>query len=144
MPIPVPDPAAYLCGRWRIRRSIADGTRRGTFTGTATFVEGDTAQPPGLRYREDGVLELGGHRGRAYRELTYLRAADGVLAVTFSDGRPFHDLDLRDGTWRAHHPCRADGYDGTFTVLSADHWRQVWRVRGPAKDQLIATDFHRA
>jgi hypothetical protein len=28
-------------------------------------------------------------------------------------------------------------------VRDADHWRTVWRVRGPAKDLLLVTDYSR-
>ncbi|HEY3684030.1 MAG TPA: DUF6314 family protein [Streptosporangiaceae bacterium] len=139
---PVADPAGYLAGSWRIERRLSDdaaGTR-GTFTGTAVF----TPDGGALAYEERGVLDLGHWSGESYRRLRYAPSGPGVMAVAFADGSPFHDLDLRTGSWRTHHPCRADAYEGAFTVISADEWRQRWRVRGPAKDQIIESVFRRA
>ena len=135
----VPDPLAYLTGAWTLTRDLTDDGRTGTFTGTATFVPDAT----GLAYAERGVLDLGHWTGDSYRHLHYAPASPGVLTVTFEDGRFFHDLDLRTGAWTAHHPCRADAYEGRFTVLSEDEWRQEWLVRGPAKDQVIVSAFSR-
>jgi len=135
----VPDPLRYLTGTWSITRTLNDAGRTGTFTGTATF----TPDGGGLAYEERGVLDLGHWHGDSYRRLHYAPAPSGLLAVTFEDGRFFHDLDLSGGEWTVHHPCRADAYEGRFTVLSADEWRQEWRVRGPAKDQLIQSVFSR-
>ncbi len=69
--------------------------------------------------------------------------ADGTTDVRFADGRPFHDLDLSSGRHVADHPCSADLYRGEFTVRDEDHWRTVWRVRGPAKDLVLTTDYAR-
>jgi hypothetical protein len=139
---PVPDPVGYLAGRWTIERRLSDdaaGTH-GTFTGVGVF----TADGGGLAYEEHGTLDLGHWRGESYRRLRYTPAGPGVLTVEFADGRPFHDLDLRTGFWHAHHPCRADAYEGAFTAVSAEEWHQCWRVHGPAKDQVIDSVFHRA
>ncbi|MGK5629992.1 DUF6314 family protein [Streptomyces sp. URMC 123] len=141
---PVPDAAAHLAGRWtvdRVLRDLATGTH-GSFRGTADF----TPAPDGdgcLLHIEDGELDWAGARGRAGRTLRLLPAPDGTAEVTFADGRPFHDLDLRTGHWTTRHPCGPDVYDGTFTVLSADTWRVSWRVTGRAKDQLLTTVYRR-
>lgn len=144
-PYPVADPSGYLSGTWRLTRRVRDEVPgvHGTFTGTAVFVpDGDT-----LAYTEDGVLELDGphgrYRGPAHRALRYLPDGPGRLAVTFADGRPFHDLDLRTGHCRTHHPCGADAYTGEVTVRSADHWQQTWHVHGPAKSQHLASAYTR-
>ena len=63
--------------------------------------------------------------------------------MRFADGRFFHGLDLRSGRHIADHPCSADLYRGDFTVRDADHWRVVWRVRGPAKDLELVTEYAR-
>ncbi|GAA4211087.1 DUF6314 family protein [Actinocatenispora rupis] len=138
---PVADPIAYLTGRWTLDRHITDlstgGT--GTFTGIGEF----RPDGPDLAYSERGELRFGGHVGPAWRALTYRASGDG-LRVEFDDGRHFHDLDLRTGTWTVTHPCRADAYAGEFRVTSADHWVQDWRVTGPAKDLRLHTTFTRA
>ena len=135
------DLAGFLAGRWRMDREIVDaaGERIGSFRGVATFTEREW----GLDYREDGVLELGGHRGPASRSLQYRLADAGRAEVRFDHGGWFHDLDLRSGRWQVTHPCRADEYRGEFVVLDADRWRQEWRVSGPAKDYVMVTLFAR-
>lgn len=137
----VPDPVAYLTGRWTLDRRITDlsAGQSGTFTGTGEFRPTDD----GLAYAERGELRLGPHVGPAWRAYTYRRAGDG-LRVEFDDGRFFHDLDLRTGVWTVTHPCRADAYAGEFRVLSPDRWTQDWRVTGPAKGLRLVTTFTRA
>lgn len=139
MTFPVPDPLAYLAGRWSITRTLSDTNTSGTFTGSATF----TPDAKGLSYEERGVLDLGHWRGESYRILHYAPVSPGILTATFPNGRFFHDLDLRTGVWTAHHPCGADAYEGRFMALSENEWHQKWRVHGPAKDQLIESVFHR-
>ncbi|WP_308293172.1 DUF6314 family protein [Streptomyces sp. TS71-3] len=98
----------------------------------------------GLLSREAGTFTWQGTSRPAERVLRFLpgeRAGTGH--VEFTDGRPFHDLDLTSGHHIAHHPCAADDYRGEFTVLGPDRWRTVWRVAGPAKDQLLVTEYTR-
>lgn len=137
----VEDALAWLAGRWRLDRTLADltGGGAGRFRGIAEF-EPDGA---GLRYHEAGTLEWGEHRGPAERTLRYLPAGGSLLRVEFEDGRFFHDLDLSGGAWRVVHPCRADEYRGEFTVLGPDAFRQLWTVTGPAKRQRLETAFRR-
>ncbi|NLU69320.1 DUF6314 family protein [Streptomyces sp. HNM0574] len=141
-PHPVPDTLGYLAGRWSVRRRLRDDASGGAghFTGTAVF-----RQPADGRWlhEEDGVLEWNGVRNDARRTLRLDALPDGTAEVSFADGRPFHRLDLRTGTWHAHHPCGRDHYEGTFTVVSPAEWHLRWRVRGPAKDQLLSTVYRR-
>lgn len=140
----VPDAAAYLAGRWHIERTVHDlrADTTGTFRGTADFIPDG---PDGaLRHAEEGVLTWQGVEHPATRTLWLRPRTDGTAAVTFEDGRPFHDLDLRSGRWTAVHPCAADHYEGTFTVLAADRWDLTWRVTGPHKDQLLRSVHRRA
>ncbi|KUL34348.1 hypothetical protein ADL22_30275 [Streptomyces sp. NRRL F-4489] len=140
----VADTAAYLTGRWHIERAVHDlrtGTE-GSFRGTAEI----RPDGPGgtLVHLEEGELTWQGTVHPATRTLRIGPRPDGTAAVTFADGRPFHDLDLRTGRWTAHHPCAADRYEGTFTALNADRWHLRWRVTGPAKDQLLRSVYRRA
>jgi hypothetical protein len=80
----------------------------------------------------------------AERTLRFLPGPSPATAlVQFSDGRPFHDLDLSTGRYVADHPCAADLYRGEFTVRDENRWRTVWRVGGPAKDLVLTTDYTR-
>lgn len=140
---PVADVAGYLSGRWSIARTVHDlrtGTE-GRFHGTADF----RPAPAGgaLLHVEEGELTWDGTAYPASRTLRLRPRPDGSAAIDFADGRPFHDLDLTTGRWTAVHPCAEDRYEGTFTVRSADEWHLEWRVTGPAKRQLLRTEYRR-
>jgi hypothetical protein len=140
---PVTDVLRHLAGSWRTERTVRDlaSGDEGRFSGTTAFgrLEGG-----GLLSEESGVFVWQGVPRPAERTLRFLPGgAPGTAHVQFSDGRPFHDLDLTSGHHVADHPCAADLYRGEFTVLDADHWRTVWRVGGPAKDLLLTTDYTR-
>ncbi|MFG2141193.1 DUF6314 family protein [Streptomyces sp. NPDC048650] len=143
VPYPVPDAAAYLAGGWRIERSVADlrSGALGSFRGIAHF--GPDAAGDGLLHHEEGELTWGETVHPASRTLRLRPLPDGTAEVHFADGRPFHALDLRSGRWIAVHPCAADRYEGTFTVVAADEWHLAWRVGGPAKDQLLRSVYRR-
>jgi hypothetical protein len=141
---PVPEVLAFLAGSWRVERSVRDlaSGDEGRFHGTTVF---SPCEGGALLHRESGTFTWQGVARPAERTLRFLPgAADaGTADVRFADGRPFHDLDLTTGHWVADHPCAADLYRGEFTVRDADRWRTVWRVRGPAKDLVLATDYAR-
>ncbi|MGW1392841.1 DUF6314 family protein [Streptomyces nigra] len=140
---PVPEVLSYLAGRWRVDRSVRDlaSGDEGSFTGTTVF---GSLEGGGLLHRESGEFVWRGVPRPAERTLRFLPGgAPGTVDVRFADGRPFHDLDLRTGRHIADHPCSADLYRGEFTVRDEDHWRTVWRVRGPAKDLVLTTDYAR-
>ncbi|MFF1321270.1 DUF6314 family protein [Streptomyces chartreusis] len=152
---PVPDALAYLAGGWRAERSVRDlaSGDEGEFSGTTVFEPLEDGEPPpglpqgarrGLLHRESGTFVWRGVPRPAERTLRFLPGSSrGTVDVRFADGRPFHDLDLSSGRHVADHPCSADLYRGEFTVRDADHWRSVWRVRGPAKDLVLTTDYAR-
>ncbi|MFE6485752.1 DUF6314 family protein [Streptomyces sp. NPDC057757] len=99
---------------------------------------------PGLLHHESGTFVWQGTPRPAERTLWFLPGQGaGTADVRFSDGRPFHDLDLTSGRFVADHPCSADLYRGEFTALDAHRWRTVWRVAGPAKDLVLTTDYTR-
>ncbi|MER6403801.1 DUF6314 family protein [Streptomyces viridosporus] len=139
---PVPDVVAHLRGRWRVERTVRDlaSGDLGRFEGVTVFgpLEGG-----GLLHRESGTFTWRGVARPAERTLRFLPGPGGTARVRFADGRPFHDLDLSTGRHVADHPCSADLYRGEFTVRDEDHWRTVWRVRGPAKDLELTTDYAR-
>ncbi|HEY8584685.1 MAG TPA: DUF6314 family protein [Capillimicrobium sp.] len=138
-PDPGSDLAGYLAGAWRVERDVRDGERHGRFEGVATF----TQEPGGeLRWDETGELRLGPYRGPARRQLRLVPDGD-AWEVRFEDGRPFHRLDLRAGRWTAGHDCRADRYDGVFSIAGDDAFEVAWDVAGPAKDQRILSRYER-
>ncbi|MER5177877.1 DUF6314 family protein [Streptomyces sp. NPDC002896] len=155
---PVPDVLAYLAGSWEVDRTVRDlaSGAEGTFSGTTVFGPlesgGHDGNPEGgLHHADDGLLhhESGtfvwqGTPRPAERTLRFLPGRPpGTALVQFSDGRPFHDLDLTSGHHAADHPCSADFYRGEFTVQGPDRWRTVWRVTGPAKDLFLVTEYTR-
>ncbi|WP_128427895.1 DUF6314 family protein [Streptomyces cyaneus] len=140
---PVPDVLTYLAGSWRVERSVRDlaSGAVGEFSGTTVFAP---LEGGGLLHHESGTFVWQGVPRPAERTLRFLPGtARGTADVRFADGRPFHDLDLSSGRYIADHPCSADLYRGEFTVLDEDHWRTVWRVRGPTKDLVLTTDYAR-
>lgn len=142
---PVADALAHLAGRWRVRRDVRDAGSGavGEFRGGAGFSPLDGG---GLLYREAGTFVWQGAGRAAERTLRFLpgaAGAPGTAQVCFADGRAFHGLDLTTGHHVAEHLCSADLYRGEFSVLDADRWRTVWRVTGPAKDLLLATEYVR-
>ncbi len=142
-PPPVRDTAAFLTGRWTVDRTLVDlrTDSRGTFRGTAEFRWSDDGAC--VLHVEDGELSWNGTVGRAGRTLKLFPRADGTAEVTFADGRFFHDLDLRGGSWTTRHPCAPDLYDGTFTVVPPGEWHVRWRTTGPEKDQLLRSVYRR-
>jgi hypothetical protein len=133
-------PDSFLPGRWTVERTVTDAALgEGTFAGEAVF------EPDGdeLVWRERGRLRLGAYEGPAARTLRIVADGDGWL-VRFADGRPFHALDLREGACAVAHPCGEDRYEGEYRVTGPDELLVRWRVRGPAKDGLIASRYRRA
>ncbi|MGW7577499.1 DUF6314 family protein [Streptomyces sp. NPDC054765] len=133
----------YLSGRWSIERTVCDlrTGAAGSFRGTAEFRPDATGEV--LLHLEEGRLHWGGAVHPASRTLRLRPRPDGTAEVAFADGRPFHDLDLRTGRWSAVHPCAEDRYEGTFTVAGTDTWHLRWQVGGPAKDQLLSSEYRR-
>ena len=137
----VKDLKAFLEGPWKLERSLKDSLRdeNGALVGAASFM----AAGGGLDYREEGVLSLGDHRGAAHQAYRYDFPALGQAAVSFTDGRFFHDLDLTAGIWTCAHRCSDDDYAGEFRALNADLLQVLWRVKGPRKDMLLDGLYHR-
>ncbi len=143
----------YLAGDWDVVREIADHRSgvAGSFRGRASFrprPDSAAAGPNGLDGRileltEQGELRFGGHHGSARRSLLYYGCSDGSADVRFADGREFYCLDLRTGSCRALHPCRADRYAVTVTWLSDDSFTEVWQVTGPDKDYDLTSVYTR-
>jgi hypothetical protein len=140
-PWPVAQLRPFLAGAWSIRRSIIDRQLgiSGTYTGVAEF----TAFKDDLRYRELGELSFGSYRGVAHRDLLFALQNDGCAEVLFHDGRPFHTLDLRNGTDRVTHLCGSDAYYGCFEATDPESLCVDWVIKGPRKNQQLSTCYTR-
>jgi hypothetical protein len=136
----VVDTFSFLLGKWTLERSLRDhrsGTD-GRFEGSAAIVQapsgGKAGDGPRARYDEAGTLRFGRHEGPASRSLELVRLQSSVVMLYFTDGKPFVDLDLRNGTWRSSHPCGEDHYEIVTVVRSPGEVEEHWRVRGPTED----------
>jgi len=137
----VSDTLDYLAGDWALERAIVDhhAGLTGSFHGDGAL---RTSERRG-RYEERGRLCFGGYDGSAHRALDLVATTGGAVAVRFTDGRPFFDLDLVTGACSAVHPCRQDRYQLEFKVGSADVLLERWRVTGPAKNYEAQTTWRR-
>lgn len=137
----VPDTLAYLTGSWTLSRAIVDHRTgaTGSFDGDAEVL----ARGRRGRYEEHGRLRFGSYDGSARRALDLVGTDGGGVAVLFTNGRPFLDLDLAGGVYRGVHLCSRDRYELEFAVSSPDILLERWRVRGPTKDYEARTTWRR-
>ena len=143
------DTLEFLLGTWELGRSIEDRRSHisGYFRGTAVVALGSSPSGGGgcrATYDEGGELCLGAHTGPASRHLELATRPDSrVVVISFADGRPFVDLDIRAGEWRALHDCGADCYELVTVVQSHCVVEERWHVRGPGKDYDAVTTLTR-
>ena len=145
----IEDAFTFFVGIWDLDRSIED--RRspacGTFTGRASLTEisaaAESAAAERLCYEETGELVFGAYRGPAHRTLEYVRLHDASVLLCFADGRPFIDVDLREGHCTRTHDCGEDRYEISMAAISHDLVEERWRVRGPQKDYDAVTTLRR-
>ena len=138
---PVDDLASFLVGSWQLTREIID--RR---TDTTTWMSGTAnvhVDTNVLVQQENGLLDLGDQQIDSSSSRRYLLRDPAVADVTFEDGRPFHDLDLRTGSWSPTYLCGADKYEGKFIVIDQTQWTTTWTVTGPAKDMTLVSSYER-
>ncbi len=130
----------FLQGRWLVERLFLDCTEgnRGTFSGIACFSEAGAGD---LSYHEEGQMCYGNHTGVARRYYLYRFPSAYLAMVRLADGRPFHDLDLRQGHWQSIHVCREDCYRGRIRAWSRDRWELRWEVLGPHKNLEIISHY---
>ena len=107
-------------GTWSIERRIdhADGPAA-RFDGQVGFSRRDGQ----LIYREEGVLTLDGQGPiKAERSYLWLDDGEGGVAVLFSDGRDFHQIDLTVTAPRDKHWCDPDTYDVEYGFGDWPDW----------------------
>ncbi|OYD68898.1 DUF6314 family protein [Rhodococcus sp. OK302] len=133
------DPIA-LVGEWNFDRTIDDRV-----AGAMKRVVGQTiieeAVDGRFRWYESGTLFDGDLELPVFRTL-FVEQHDGDWAVTFEDGREFHDWNPGHDV---EHLCGADTYRGRIDVAeTADaEWSVVWTVSGPSKDYTMTTHLTR-
>lgn len=134
--------AQYLNGSWSVARTIHDRRTdsRTPWSGTASFSPDDDA----LLYLENGTLTLDGNTLATSRSYIYKPQNAQNMDVFFDDGRPFHDLNLEQGTWHPRHLCGDDVYNGEFHVVDDNTLTIVWNITGPHKDIRITSTLRRA
>lgn len=132
----------FLLGDWDIRRHLVDIRLglEGRFEGTARFAPDG---PRAAGYHEQGILTWPGHAGPAYRSLRCASSGEHRVAFSFTDGRPFHVLELRSDGFDIDHPCGADRYAGRFVLVGNDEWRATWEVEGPRKRLRLEGTYRR-
>lgn len=136
----IPDTLDFLLGKWQVQRDICDRrlNLRGNFRGASTFIPANQIDSDraikALNFNEDGLLCFGTYRGQAHRELQYIEGSLSIVNVSFVDGRPFIDIDLREGSWQSVHSCSGDIYEIRYFVRSETCMEEQWIVRGEKKD----------
>ena len=96
-----------LLGTWRVERTVHDhrGGDHGHFRGTATFLRHDDAlNDDRVRFDEIGDYSVGDYQGEARRSLEYVASSESTVAIAFTDGHHFIDLDLASGESRRRAP----------------------------------------
>lgn len=120
-------------GSWCVSRQITPAVDPpGRFHGEATWAR----VPQGLAYHEIGELQVGAHPAMQ-AERRYLWRDD--LTVWFEDGRFFHQVPPDGG--ETGHWCDPDQYDVSYDFATWPEFRVTWRVRGPAKDYTMVTEY---
>lgn len=123
-------------GVFLLHRQIAHANAPpATFTGKAVW----TPKGDGLSYHETGLLEIRGHQPMP-SERRYFWAPD--LRIYFDDGRFFHQVPASGGS--AAHWCDPDQYSATYDFMNWPAFQVVWRVKGPAKDYRMVSQYEKA
>ncbi len=135
MPIRLED----FTGLWSLARRINDAR-----AGAEGRLEGQAEFRPlgvGLICEERGVLHFAsGDPMQVSRRYFWRAESAGRIAVSFEDGRPFHDFAL-GAIAEAAHDCAPDHYHVAYDFSHWPNWRAVWTVKGPRKDYVSVSDY---
>lgn len=130
-----------FAGRWSITRTIDDAFSQSKveFAGECIFEPKDGV----LDYLETGTLHLeSGAEFLATRKYLW-RQGDGVIEVSFEDGRLFHKIDCAQVASMDIHICGDDTYQVAYDFALWPNWTAVWNVKGPRKDYRMSSDHVR-
>ena len=138
----------FLLGVWDVNRTIEDHRlgASGSFLGTAIFQKVPAIDNPVLHralYGETGMLSFGHYQNSASRHLELRESNGSAVALFFSDGRYFVDLDLTAEIWESSHFCGDDRYKISTVAISRDSFQECWNVRGPRKSYDAVTTLTR-
>lgn len=130
-----------FAGLWQFSREIEDlaGGQRLFVQGICRFVKGTE----GLMLLEEGMLTIPGQPPLKAERRYLWREAVGEIAVSFEDGRPFHQFDPTEPQPQASHDCVPDRYEACYDFAKWPIWTVTWRVCGPRKDFVSHTRFER-
>lgn len=143
------DTLSFLLGTWTVDRVIEDHRQgsSGRFSGKSELYVVEPVQSHQATvvaaYEEYGELKFGEHIVDARRRLEFHRVDGRRVALMFSDGRLFVDLDLSSGAWESLHHCGRDTYRISTVMRSSDVVEERWRVSGPNKDYDAVTRYAR-
>lgn len=126
-------------GEWCLDRRVEDhhGTQSGCLSGRARF----SPATGGLRYEEEGVLELGSGAKLAARQAHLWHASPPEIVVRFPDGRDFHRFNSESVASEGRHICGADLYLVRYDFADWPRWRVTWTVSGPRKDYTMRSAY---
>ncbi|MHC0053140.1 DUF6314 family protein [Actibacterium sp. D379-3] len=129
-----------FAGEWIIRRDIEDARAGGRtrFEGRALL----TPDGAGLRYDEEGLLQVPGQPAMAASRRYLWRPAENGIVLFFADGRPFHVIGPGQAPQATHH-CDPDLYQVSYDFGHWPGWQATWRVTGPRKDYVMRSDYSR-
>lgn len=127
-------------GLWHVSRRIEDikSGGQGRFEGAARFEPDQN----GLRYAEEGQLQLDGQPSLTASRVYFWRPVADGISVYFEDGRPFHRFSLSVSP-EASHWCDPDTYKVAYSFSAWPEWTAVWAVTGPRKDYVMASHYRR-
>jgi hypothetical protein len=138
----------FLLGVWEVNRTIEDHSLGvpGSFQGTATFQKVppvDKLVSHRALFVETGMLNFGHYQNSASRHLELRESHGSTVALFFSDGRHFVDIDLTAGRWESSHLCGDDRYTISTVAISRNSFQECWKVRGPRKSYDAVTTLTR-
>ena len=110
------------------------------FMGSAGCVFAGEALLTESGFSETGEMRIGDRALPASRDYRLERHAGSV--VVFRGDELFIRLDDRPSQI-VHHQCGDDSYVGRFIFRDPDEWIEAWRVKGPRKNYMSVSRFHR-
>ena len=130
-------------GRWSLTRVIEDrkAGKNGSLAGEASF---SPDGPGGLIYFEKGKLTYAQTPAMMATRSYLWKAVPGGIEVSFEDNRPFHTIDSDRLMPDADHQCDPDWYHVSYDFTKFPKWSSIWRVKGPAKDYRMVTEYRRS
>ncbi len=137
---------SFLEGKWSLIRST---NGFGSMKGEALFMP-LLGAPSFLSYREEGIFETPyGDNLHFYREYMYV-LNDEEINIYFASHQKkqhlFHTLSFlphKNSCSASTHLCGKDLYAPTYTFLNEGSFTLEYVVKGPKKDLVIQTFFHR-